>query len=96
MKVSLIKNLSLEVIATYDNHNQEMFKIKLNEAILKTEKTLLDFIRTVLDYPENTNLKKLSLCWIFKNKNYLKKYPTINESINKNAKYFFELGELVK
>ena len=95
MKHTMIKNLKLEVIATYEDGEQEIFETKLTKEVLKDEISLVDFIRTVLDYATDSDLCKLSFCFICKD-NILKKYKTIQESIyNRNGKYFFENNELV-
>jgi len=46
-----------------------------------------------LDYP--SNLVKLSLCWEC-DKKIVDQYRVIRDSINKNAKYYFEDGKLLK
>ena len=47
-----------------------------------------------IDYPVD-DLYKISLCWSG-DKDTVNKYKTIKESIDKNAKYFFENGCLIK
>ena len=46
-----------------------------------------------LDYPKD--LVKLSLCWLCDEK-IVDQYRVIRDSINKNAKYYFENGKLLK
>ena len=58
-----------------------------------TEKDLLNSVISNLEHPKD-DLYKLSLCWICSD-DTVKKYDTIKESIDKNAKYFFEKGELI-
>ena len=88
-----VKNLELDVIASFDNHEQDWFRLKfLTKNVLKDEKSLLEYIFKQLDH--TNDLYKISLCWLCSNYT-VKKYKTIKESIDKNAKYFFEKGELI-
>ena len=90
-----IKNLKLEVIATYNNFHedldgsQELFLLRfLTKDVLKSEKSLINYIKKQLSHKKD--LVKLSLCWSSKDiKNLKKKYKTIQQSIDKNAKYYF-------
>tara|TARA_R110000772_G_scaffold55840_1_gene127452 strand:- start:107 stop:403 length:297 start_codon:yes stop_codon:yes gene_type:complete len=92
--MTLIKNLKLEVIATYEDGEQEIFETKLTKEVLKNETSLVNFIRTILDYSTDSDLCKLSFCFIC-NDNILKKYKTIQESIySRNGKYFFQNNQL--
>jgi len=54
----MIKNLKLEVIATYEDGEQEMFQTKLTEDVLKNETSLLNFVRSILDYATDSDLLK--------------------------------------
>ena len=91
----MIKNLKLEVIATYEDGEQEIFQTKLTEEVLKNETSLLNFVRSILDYATDSDLLKLSFCFICKD-NLIKKYKTIEESIYvKNGKYFFQDNQLI-
>ena len=91
----MIKNIKLEVIATYEDGEQEMFQTKLTEEVLKNETSLLNFVRTILDYATDSDLLKLSFCFTCKD-GLLKKYKTIQESIyDRNGKYFFEGNKLI-
>tara|TARA_R100000781_G_scaffold45224_1_gene30665 strand:+ start:609 stop:887 length:279 start_codon:yes stop_codon:yes gene_type:complete len=91
----MIKNLKLEVIATYEDGEQEIFQTKLTEEVLKNETSLLNFVRSILDYATDSDLLKLSFCFICKD-NLIKKYKTIEKSIySKNGKYFFQDNQLI-
>ena len=82
-----VNNIRLDVIATYKGDlEQEHFECAVTKKSLKNEETLLDYITTQLNHKED--LVKLSLCWIC-NEETVKKYKTIKDSIDKNAKYFF-------
>jgi hypothetical protein len=81
-----IDNTMLDVIATYNKHDQEWFKCGITKKALKTENTLIDYIREQL--PHNEDLVKLSLCW-YAEQDVIDEYQTIQESIEKNAKYYF-------
>lgn len=93
-----MKNLELSTIATFDDYEQEWFVIEaIPETAMATENKLLDFIKEQLISPIES-LRKLSLCWEYKNeKTYneqAKHFPVIQQVINQNGKYFFNKGEL--
>ena len=84
-----VNNIKLDVIATYNTCSdleQDHFECAVTKKSLKNEETLLDYITTQLNHKED--LVKLSLCWIC-NEETVKKYKTIKDSIDKNAKYYF-------
>ena len=83
-----IENLKLDVIATFEIHEQEWFKTSIKETALKSENNLLVSIKKQLSYKD---LIKLSLCWCCE-KNVVDKYKVIQESILKNGKYFFDVN----
>ena len=63
----LIKDLKLEVIATFQDNEQDMFQItKIYADDLKSETNLLNSIKEQLKRSSD-DLVKLSLCWICKN-----------------------------
>ena len=81
-----VDNLKVDVIATYENHEQDHFKLWcVRESAIKSEKKLIKYIKEQLNHKD---LIKLSLCWIC-SKNVVDKYKTIQKSISKNGKYFF-------
>lgn len=90
-----LKDLSLDVIATFDNCEQDHFQLLyLQENDLKTENNLLTYIKNNFDEKfKDENLLKLSLCWISKNMEKYKKFEVVRESIKKRGKYFFESKE---
>ena len=92
MKRKYIDNLKLDIIASFEDKEQEWFTCFIQKQALKSEKTLINYIKTQLDYPND--LVKLSLCWGC-NEKIITQYNVIKESINKNAKYYFENGELL-
>lgn len=99
-----IKDLRVELIATYDkpqfddddthachDETQEIFSVKVSEDMLKSEDTLIDYLRGALDGNQD-DLVKLSLCWqcdkeLFED--YSVKYETIQKSRQRNSKYAF-------
>ena len=90
------KKIKLDVIATFENHTQDMFQIILDkniDIILKSENDLLNYLQYIINYPKDSNLIKLSLCFIC-NEDSVKKYLTIKKVISNNGKYFFENGYL--
>lgn len=92
-KKMIVKNLKLDVIATFNKHEQEWFTLMcLDKDTLKTENNVLKYILKQLDHKDD--LVKLSLCWIC-TQDVVKKYKTIQKSVAKNAKYFFEYGKLL-
>ena len=84
-----IKNLKLDVIATFEDQNQEMFQLKfLTEEVLKSRESLFTYIFKQLE--NKSGLVKLSLCWITKDiTKFIKKHPMVKESIEANGKYVF-------
>jgi len=91
MKIKPYSNISLDIIATYGSFRDfEQEHLQLNflaKTKLKSEKTLIAFIKNNLIYPND--LLKLSLCFICSDKE-LKKYPIVKKIIDeKNGKYLF-------
>jgi hypothetical protein len=87
-----VDNLRLDVIATYVDHEQDHFNCGVRESAIKSEKKLIDYIKEQLRHKD---LVKLSLCWEC-SKEVVDKYKTIQDSIKKNAKYYFENGKEIK
>tara|TARA_R100000353_G_scaffold56074_1_gene44637 strand:+ start:232 stop:531 length:300 start_codon:yes stop_codon:yes gene_type:complete len=87
-----VDNLRLDVIATYVDHEQDHFNCGVWESAIKSEKKLIDYIKEQLRHKD---LVKLSLCWECP-KEVVDKYKTIQDSIKKNAKYYFENGKEIK
>ena len=87
-----VDNLKVDVIATYENHEQDHFNCGVWESAIKSEKKLIDYIKKQLRHKD---LVKLSLCWEC-SKEVVDKYKTIQDSIEKNAKYYFENGKEIK
>jgi hypothetical protein len=101
-----IENLELDVIATYDKpqvlglgyddvasfeETQEYFKIPMTEGSLKSEKSLIDYVKAYLDGEED-DLVKFSLCWVCDKElfeDFKDKYETISLSLHRNGKYAF-------
>lgn len=91
----------LEVIATFADDTQDLFQIdfysKEHEEYLKSENDLLNLIldritwrkKHISNISKDNKLIKLSLCF-FCNTESLKKYPSIQEVISKNGKYYFD------
>jgi len=85
----LIKDLKLEVIATFQDNDQDMFQItRIYADDLKNETNLLNSIKEQLKRSSD-DLVKLSLCWICKNIKPYANNPTIKATLEKNGKYFF-------
>jgi|TARA_R110000823_G_C15689723_1_gene475230 hypothetical protein len=84
-----IKNLKLDVIATFEDQNQEMFQLKfLTKEVLKNRESLFTYIFKQLE--NKSGLVKLSLCWITKDiTKFIKKHSIVKESIEANGKYVF-------
>ena len=80
-----VNNLRLDVIATYENHEQDHFSCGVSESAIKSEKKLINYIKKHL--LKDKDLVKLSLCWLC-DKNIVKKYPTIQKSIRKMQSIF--------
>ena len=90
MNRGLAVPMSYKMLTPAELHTEENLKLAKN--VLKDEKSLLEYIFKQLDH--TNDLYKISLCWLCSNYT-VKKYKTIKESIDKNAKYFFEQGELI-
>lgn len=93
MEAIFIKNLRLNVIATYDTFEQEWFDCAVMARALQSEKTMIEYVKEQLEHPED--LVKLSLCWKYvgdsdSEQKEIMDIPVIKESIEKYAKYFFE------
>ena len=88
-KKMFIKNLKLDVIATFEDQNQEMFQLKfLTKEVLKSRESLFTYIFKQLE--NKSGLVKLSLCWITKDiTKAIKKHSIVKESIEANGKYVF-------
>ena len=100
--------INLRKIVTIKNYNENFNHHYSNIKLLKilsgdnsdnikgikgvSEKTLINYIKKQLENPMES-LYKISLCWNC-NEDMVNKYKTIKESVNKNAKYFFEKGKL--
>ena len=82
---TFIDDLRLDVIATYDKHEQEWFSCGVQKEALESEGRLIDYIKKQLKYKD---LVKLSLCW-YCDQSIVDEYETIQDSIEKNAKYYF-------
>ena len=57
-----VDNLRLDVIATYENHEQDHFSCGVSESAIKSEKKLINYIKKHL--LKDKDLVKLSLCWL--------------------------------
>jgi len=94
-----VDNLRLDVIATYENHEQDHFSCGVWKSAIESEKKLIDYIKEqCTDKKGNVihkDLVKLSLCWLC-DESVVNKYKTIQDSIKKNAKYYFENGKEIK
>ena len=85
--------IKLNVIASFNNYEQDIFDMSVSLKENATEEDLLNSVISNLEHPKE-DLYKLSLCW-FCGEDIIKKYNFVKESINKNAKYFFEKGKLI-
>ena len=87
-----VDNLRLDVIATFENHEQDHFSCAITNNALENKTNLLDYIKEQLHHKD---LVKLSLCWECP-KEIVDKFKVIQESIKQNAKYYFEDGKEVE
>jgi hypothetical protein len=77
---------SLQVIATYEDHDQDIFTMgDFDTDSLKSEESLL---QTIKMFCKKEPLK-LSLCWISDNFKAYAKNKAIKATLEKNGKYFF-------
>ncbi len=84
-----IDNLRLDIIATFENHEQDWFSCAIPNNALENKSNLLKYIKDQLHHKD---LVKLSLCWEC-SKEIVEKFKVIQESIKQNAKYYFEDGK---
>tara|TARA_R110002167_G_scaffold148353_1_gene341264 strand:+ start:552 stop:818 length:267 start_codon:yes stop_codon:yes gene_type:complete len=83
--------IKVDVIASFDNHNQEWFEINIPQEYLDNDKTIVNFLLRQLD--NVSDLYKLSLCWIC-NEETVNNFRGIKDSLNHNGKYYFTNGML--
>ena len=94
-----IKGLELEVIATFEDNQQDMFQItRIYADDLKSETSLLSMLKDKLSFVRNEttglprsskDLVKFSLCWVCKDIKPYANNQTIKATLEKNGKYFF-------
>ena len=80
----------LQVFASFDDSEQELFEVNVPVQALKSERALVTFILSQLETPLN-QLYKLSTCWIGLTKEQKKKVA-VSKGIERNGKYFFDFG----
>ena len=90
MKKERNMKYTLEVFASFDDSEQEMFQVNVPVQALKSEGALVTFILSQLETPLN-QLYKLSTCWIGLTKEQKKKV-VVSKGIERNGKYFFDFG----
>ena len=61
-----IDNLRVDVIATYKNHEQELFSCGVWKSAIKSEKKLIDYIKKQLTHKDLIKLLKKMLNIFFK------------------------------
>ena len=80
-----VDNLRLDVIATFEDNEQDHFSCGVWESAIKSEKKLINYIKQQLKHKD---LVKLSLCWLC-DESVVNKHKVIQDSIKKNGKYYF-------
>ena len=88
-------NIKAHIIYTFKQYEQEGIKLKINLNKIK-EMTEIEFISKLIqdsfnDYEKYlfNDLKKMSICFSFKNDDILKKFPIVYKVIKKMGKYYF-------
>ena len=80
LETMFVKNLSINVIATFEDEHkepQDIFNLSfITKDCLKNTKSLIDYIKLQLD--PHRQLVKLSLCW-YCDEEIVNKYPTIKK-----------------
>ena len=84
-------NIKVDVIASYNHHEQEWFEIRIPKESLDNDKTIVNFLLKQLSHV--SDLYKISLCWAC-DESAVAKYRGIKDSINHNGKYYFTDGML--
>jgi len=87
----VVDNLRLDVIATFENHEQAHFNCAITNNALENKTSLLNYVKEQL---HRKDLVKLSLCWECPEE-LVGKFKVIQESIKQNAKYYFKDGKEV-
>jgi len=88
-------NIKAHIIYTFKQYEQEGIKLKINLNKIK-EMTEIEFISKLIqdsfnDYEKYlfNDLKKMSICFNFKDEDTLKKFPVVYKVIKKMGKYYF-------
>jgi len=81
---------TLEIFASFDDCEQEMFQVNVPSRALRSEGALVTFVLSQLESPLN-QLYKLSTCWIGLTKDQKKK-EAVAKGLDRNGKYFFDFG----
>lgn len=81
----------VDVIASFDHHDQEWFEISIPNECLDNDRTIVNFLLRQLDHV--SDLYKISLSWIC-GEETVNKFRGIKDSINHNGKYYFTNGML--
>ena len=83
--------IKADVIASFDNHNQEWFEISIPDEYLDNDKTIVNFLLRQLG--NVSDLYKISVCWVCDVKT-ANKYRGVRDSIKHQGKYYFTNGML--
>ena len=81
---------TIEIFASFDDCEQEMFQVNVPVRALRSEGALVTFVLSQLESPLN-QLYKLSTCWIGLTKDQKKK-EAVAKGLDRNGKYFFDFG----
>lgn len=81
----------VDVIASFDHHDQEWFEISIPNEYLDNDRTIVNFLLRQLDHV--SDLYKISLCWICSEET-VNEFRGIKDSIKNNGKYYFTNGML--
>ena len=81
---------TIEIFASFDDCEQEMFQVNVPARALRSEGALVTFVLSQLESPLN-QLYKLSTCWIGLTKDQKKK-EAVAKGLDRNGKYFFDFG----
>ena len=82
-------DINANIITSYENHEQDFFDVAFTSKDLINEESI---IKNILNHLRQLNhkegLRKISMCWECLQED-INNFPAIQESIDKNAKYYF-------
>ena len=85
-----VDNLRLDVIATFEDNEQEHFSCAIWKSAIRSEKKLINYIKKHL--LKDKDLVKLSLCWLC-DENVVKSIRLFKKALRKMQNIFLVVGQ---